>query len=156
MPKSTGQKPNPEKKKEEIIPEENMLEQEAAHPDNYMRGKSLIIGKNIRQERKARKFSVENMAEFLELSISYIGLLERGDRCPSLKIVYKLCELFGITPDDLLLESEADFAKLHVAEDKNVYLKYKIDALTSFLAAMNETELDFVISVVKNLKKVER
>ena len=60
------------------------------------------IGAAIRNHRKQQGLTVEELSTHLKLSASYIGLLERGDRCPSLKVVYQLCELFDITPNDLI------------------------------------------------------
>jgi predicted transcriptional regulator len=49
-----------------------------------MRAKCRVIGKNLRENRLLRKLTTEEIAERLELSVPYVGLLERGDRCPSL------------------------------------------------------------------------
>lgn len=124
--------------------------------NDYMKAKWVIIGRNIRENRKLRRFSVENLAEFLELSASYIGLLERGDRCPSLKIVYKLCDLFGITPNDLLTNPEADKAEtLNVAEDEAAYnIKTQTEAIVSLIRTLEENQLEFVIDTIKNLKRI--
>lgn len=159
MPKTPDSSKNKAETKESVNtrnPKE--YKSENYQDDNYMSEKSNTIGKNIRSERKLRNFSVENLAEFLELSISYIGLLERGDRCPSLKIVYKLCDLFGSTPNDILIEKRYD-EKIHrifVAEDKSASNKYRIEAIMSLINTLTESELDFVLAMTKNLKKVNR
>jgi len=77
--------------------------EESITGDPYMMKNGAFIGENIRRERKRRSFTMEDLAEHLGLSVSYIGLLERGERCPSLKSIYRLCDLFGVTPDILLL-----------------------------------------------------
>jgi len=122
----------------------------------YMKRKCWIIGKNIREHRKQRRFSVETLAEYLELSESYIGLLERGDRCPSLKIVYKLCDLFGVTPNDLLSSVEENQLNL-VAEDRASYnAKIQSDAVLSLVRTLNESQVEFVIESMKNIKRVNK
>jgi transcriptional regulator with XRE-family HTH domain len=122
----------------------------------YMRKKCAVIGMNIREHRRQRRFSVENLAEYLELSESYIGLLERGDRCPSLKIVYKLCDLYGVTPNSILIAPDDDPVDgVIIAEDKEAYnVKKQSEAIVSLLRTLNDTETDFIIETIKNLRKI--
>jgi len=124
----------------------------------YMKQKCSTIGKNIREHRRQRRFSVENLAEYLELSESYIGQLERGDRCPSLKIVYKLCDLYGITTNDLLMPvPDASKGDLNVAEDRAAYnAKVQTDAIVSLLRTLSENEMEFVIETIKNVRKYSK
>ena len=70
--------------------------------DGFLIDKCKTIGENVRIERRKRKFSIEDLANYIDLSSSYVGLLERGDRCPSLKSLFRLCELFQCEPNDLL------------------------------------------------------
>ena len=122
---------------------------------SYMKTRCSIIGKNIREHRRQRRFSVENLAEYLELSESYIGLLERGDRCPSLKIVFKLCDLYGISPNDLLTTPGDHEQHLNVAEDRAAYnAKAQIDAVASLMRTLSESEVEFIIDTIKNLRKI--
>lgn len=81
--------------------------------DDYMLQKCKIIGKNIRIERKMHNLSTEELARRLDLSASYIGLLERGIRCPSLKCLFKICDIFDISIEDLIRERKLeDFIKM--------------------------------------------
>ena len=41
---------------------------------------TLSVGQRLRRERQLRKLSLENMANMLSISPSYLGALERGDR----------------------------------------------------------------------------
>jgi len=127
--------------------------------DSFMIAKSKIIGRNIRLARRKRKFTLDNLAEYIELSASYVGLLERGERTPSLKSLLKLCELFKIEPNDLLLESTLDIKSHQVTgiADKNEekhsdnYL-----AVVSLLHGLGEAELECVITNVKALRKLRK
>jgi transcriptional regulator with XRE-family HTH domain len=136
------------------------LELESSNPKAaFMRKKCWIIGKNMRELRRQRRFSVEDLAEYLMLSESYIGLLERGDRCPSLKIVYKLCDLFGVTPNDLMTLSDAEAAEegLTIAEDKAGYnTKLQTDAIYSLVRTLSESEVDFIIETIRNVKRINK
>lgn len=125
-------------------------------PDEYMVKKCKTIGSNIRYERKLRKFSIEDLAEYLELSPSYVGLLERGERCPSLKSLLKICELFGSSPNDFLLEKKISASKLSLAEEKKSIHNNKYRTVLSIMQKLNDPELDFVISTMKSLKTMNK
>lgn len=43
------------------------------------------IGKNIRKFRLARKLRQEDLAEKTDLTTNYIGMVERGEKIPSLE-----------------------------------------------------------------------
>lgn len=57
---------------------------------------SKIIGKIIRLERKRLGLTVEKFAESTSLSSSYVALLERGERTPSLSTAIVMSELFNL------------------------------------------------------------
>lgn len=66
------------------------------------------IGQRIRLERKRMGISQETLASDLNISVNYLGEIERGKRVVSLKMAEKLCHYFhlsldylyrGITPD---------------------------------------------------------
>jgi transcriptional regulator with XRE-family HTH domain len=142
----------PKKPSEDVFTELEKVNPKAA----YMKKKCCSIGKNIREHRRQRRFSVENLAEYLELSESYIGLLERGDRCPSLKIVYKLCDLYGIMPNDLLTTAPDNHGlEMNIAEDRAAYnAKMQAEAVVSLIRTLTESEMEFVIETIKNVRKI--
>lgn len=127
--------------------------------DDYMTEKYKTIGENIRRQRKSRNFSIENLAEYIELSASYIGLLERGERSPSLKSLYKICDLFSCTPNDILMEksdSTASKSSLSIQETKKVIYQNKYNAVISLLKNMDQAQLNFLVSVLKGMKDLEK
>ena len=136
--------------KNEINPNEII---ETPVDDVYFKNLCEIIGKNIRAERRKRKFSIDDLAEYIELSASYVGLLERGDRCPSINSLLKLCELFKITPNELLLKRDYK-GTFSVSERKENEHKDYHKAILSLLQTLNESQLKFTSNMIKNLKKV--
>ena len=108
--------------------------------------KYTVIGKNIRAQRKIRRLSVDELAEHLGLSASYIGLLECGDRCPSLKVVYNLCVLFDISPNELLTSEQDDRI--------NKQIDMRLEALTSLVKTLKKNEIEFVIETIKKVKDI--
>jgi len=60
------------------------------------------FGKKLQKLRTDRNFSQEKLAEIAGFDRTYISLLERGIRNPSLVNIVKLAKALNITPDKLL------------------------------------------------------
>ena len=63
-----------------------------------------LLGARIRNLRKERGLTQEALAEKADLHGSYIGLIERAEKSPSLETLYKIAETFNISIPDLLIE----------------------------------------------------
>lgn len=55
--------------------------------------------------RKEMGMTEEELAELLELDNSYVSLLERGARVPSLITLDRIARVFGVKPHDLLVHN---------------------------------------------------
>ena len=62
------------------------------------------FGEILRELRQAADVSQENLAFECELDRTYISLLERGRRQPSLKTLFALAEALQIDPEDLIYQ----------------------------------------------------
>ncbi len=62
------------------------------------------VGKYIRQYRKAKKLSQEALAEKADLSVNYIGDIERGERTPSLETFITIVNALEVSSDMLLCD----------------------------------------------------
>lgn len=60
------------------------------------------FGAAIRAERKARDWSQENLAERADISLNWVGALERGEQSPTLDTMSQLACAFGISVRDLM------------------------------------------------------
>lgn len=61
------------------------------------------IGENIKQLRKKFNLTQKELANTLEISsISNIAKYENSQLEPNLTVIYKLCQLFNISSDELL------------------------------------------------------
>lgn len=65
-------------------------------------GLARTLGMNVRRYRKERGLSQEELAEAVELAVTYVGQIERGVRNPTLKVVEDLARALGVKPLDLL------------------------------------------------------
>ncbi len=62
------------------------------------------IGKNLRTYRKQRNLTQEQLAERAGLSPNYIGILERGEKLPSLETLLTLLNQLNISADMVLCD----------------------------------------------------
>lgn len=70
-----------------------------------MKSKILIaFGNRIRLLRLEKKWSQEQLAEKTGFHRTYIGMIERGERNPSLKNINVFAESFTISVSELLKE----------------------------------------------------
>ncbi|MDR0473252.1 MAG: helix-turn-helix domain-containing protein [Treponema sp.] len=63
----------------------------------------VIFGENLKNFRKERNISQEELAFRAELDRTYISGLECGKRNPTLKILVKLANAMNMKPNELLL-----------------------------------------------------
>lgn len=61
-----------------------------------------IFGTVLRELRENKKLSQEKLAEFCDLDRTYISLLERGLRQPTLTTLFKLSDALNIKPSELV------------------------------------------------------
>ena len=62
------------------------------------------IGKNLRTYRKQRNLTLEQLAERAGLSPNYIGILERGEKLPSLETLLTLLNQLNVSADMVLCD----------------------------------------------------
>ena len=99
------------------------------------------IGKNIRSYRIKRKLRQEDLAEMTDLSVTYIGMVERGEKIPALETFIKILNALGVSADIIL----ADVLK--------VGYEIKSSLLTEQINALSPTERDKVFDVIEALIK---
>lgn len=60
------------------------------------------IGKNIRKFREIKKLLQEDLAEKTDLTTNYIGMIERGEKIPSLETFINILNSLGVSADMVL------------------------------------------------------
>ncbi len=68
-----------------------------------------IIGKNIQYYRELAKFKKTELARLIPCDVSLITRYEKGERQPTLKILLKISEIFGLSLDKLVNDDQVDF-----------------------------------------------
>lgn len=62
------------------------------------------IGKNIRKYRLDKKMRQEDLAEQTGLSTTYIGMVERGEKIPSLETFISILNTLNVSADMVLYD----------------------------------------------------
>lgn len=60
------------------------------------------IGKNIRKKRLAKSWKQEVLANKVEVTVTYIGMIERGEKVPKLETLIRIINALGVTSDEIL------------------------------------------------------
>ncbi len=63
------------------------------------------IGKNIKKYRIEKKLRQEDLAEKTDLSANYIGMVERGEKIPSLETFISILNALEISADMVLADA---------------------------------------------------
>jgi transcriptional regulator with XRE-family HTH domain len=67
---------------------------------------AYTLGGNIRAERLRRHYTQDELAELLNMSINYIGKIERGVIIPSALVIFKLSKILRVDVNDFYKEIE--------------------------------------------------
>ena len=129
----------------------------AAPEKGYLAEKCLIFGENMRNARKERGFTSEALGRFLGISTAYVGLIERGERCPSLETFLKICDFFGESYEDMFKAKNAlaiseKKASLGIGSAEKGQLVRKQKMIVGMLNTFNAEELDHIVGVIKSFK----
>ena len=68
---------------------------------------AISIGEKIKEERRKKEITLEEMAEKLDTSIAFICRIERGASYMNLQRVIQICEILDISIEELLLEDRS-------------------------------------------------
>jgi transcriptional regulator with XRE-family HTH domain len=60
------------------------------------------FGMRVRRKRKEMGITQARLAELCEVSVPFIGHIERGSRSPSVESLLVICRVLEVTPDYLL------------------------------------------------------
>ena len=95
------------------------------------------LGERIRQLREQAGLTQEQLAEKVDLHGSYVGLIERGKKTPSLYTLHKFADSFNLAISDLLVAERT-------WDDKNMERK----RIMQILEGRSEQDLEKVRRVI--------
>ena len=104
------------------------------------------LGKRIRDERLKNKLTIEKLCELLDVSPSFIGLVERGTSGISIEKLCRLSEIFQVSTDYLIKGTQDNTSSVSKVEN------HALDALNAYLYNSTEDEILFILSLIKFIK----
>lgn len=99
----------------------------------------IALGKRLREERMRCGMTQEQTAEYINVSTTYIGLVERGERSVTLEKLVLFSKCFHVTVDYLLQDSIPLTDSL---QDKQ---------LLSLWSSANEQERNLILSITQSV-----
>lgn len=99
----------------------------------------IALGKRLREERMRCGMTQEQTAEYINVSTTYIGLVERGERSVTLEKLVLFAKCFHVTVDYLLQDSVPLTASF---QDKQ---------LLSLWSSANEQERSLILSITQSV-----
>ena len=105
------------------------------------------LGKRMKEARKRKHLTGEQLAEKLNMSLGFLRELERGGKKPSLNTLVEIANELGVSADELLCDS--------IDEAQNVVLSgiaKKLEGLPSKQIVFIEKMVD---SMIETFKEVE-
>ncbi|MCL2591924.1 MAG: helix-turn-helix domain-containing protein [Defluviitaleaceae bacterium] len=106
------------------------------------------FGNRVRQERKRRNLSTNELAKMIGLSNVSINALERGERATTPEKIVYIAQTFGLTVNDLLYDRSELIHGLSLVD--------KQSEIMMALRVLSEDELDFVLNHIKALIKLNK
>ena len=114
------------------------------------------LGERIRSEREKINLSREKLAEMINISPSFLGLVERGDRKLSLEKICLVAEVFNKSIDSFIKEDDRslfkDGAEGYVINSRNLYNK-ELEEIYELLKSLSEDELKYVNDNIQGFKR---
>ncbi|MBQ8907326.1 MAG: helix-turn-helix transcriptional regulator [Clostridia bacterium] len=102
------------------------------------------IGKRIRKYREAKGWRQEDFAEKTGLSVTYTGMIERGEKVPKLETFITIANVLGVSADVLL------------ADVLSTGYHVKSSEMTEAILALSPLERDRIYSVVNSMIAFEK
>lgn len=99
-----------------------------------------LLGRRIRELRKAHKITIEQLSEKTGINDKYLGSIERGEQNPSFKMLTKIAEALGIEISYL-------FKFEHLEEDEKVLRR----EISNFLNRSDLRQLQTLFKFIKNV-----
>ena len=102
------------------------------------------IGKRIRKYREAKGWRQEDFAEKTGLSVTYTGMIERGEKVPKLETFITIANVLEVSADLLLADVLSTGSHIKSSE------------MTEKISALSPAERDRIYSVVNTMIQFEQ
>lgn len=115
----------------------------------------MIFGEKLKSERKNKGWSQEELAEMLFVSRQSVSKWETGQNYPSIDIIIKVSDLFGLTIDELLRSDEELKQKVIKDSKKLAYPKLKFIFDVLFLVGVTLLAIKLGTVILNSLNVID-
>ena len=98
-----------------------------------------ILGKRIREERLRLKLTQEQLSEKIDVTASYLGAVERGEKSMTLEELIYLINVFGVSMD-------------YILSDFTYHDSGKTEVLTSVVDSLTPRQQKLALEIVKLIR----
>ncbi|MGN0132346.1 MAG: helix-turn-helix domain-containing protein [Lachnospiraceae bacterium] len=95
------------------------------------------MGKRIRRKRISKSMTQEQLAEVTGLSVPYIGMIERGERTPSLETFIQIADELNATADELLCGTMQEGYQLRMSRYEEQVAKMSLEERKKFYTVVD-------------------
>lgn len=113
---------------------------------------NIIIGNKLKQLRKSKDMSQEQLADYLHLSQSAYARIERGESSSWASHANKICEFFKITPEELVTNEIGQ--NKETTDDLNE--AFIINQLSDKIVEQYEARIKELKKIIKDLKRKQK
>lgn len=103
-----------------------------------------LLGQEIRKQRRQKNFTLEQLAEQLDVSTTFIGQIERAKGKPSLETLVKIANVLELSVDSLL------FGDLNAKSSNNHFIK-RVEELTENLSSKEKA---LILKALENFNEL--
>jgi transcriptional regulator with XRE-family HTH domain len=117
----------------DLIPEGQ--QRESVKPEEVLHN----LGKTIRQIRRQRKMTQEDLAEIAGVNVKHLGEVERGKGNPTLQFLLKIAGALGTEMNDLFVASPAQ-------EDKT---SFTLGEIYNLIRKLDQTRIEKLHKILR-------
>ena len=121
----------------------------------------MTIGDRIKESRKNKGLKQSELADRIGVSVISIGRYESGERTPTVDIIAKIAEVFGLNISDFLSDVDMLSVDSSLAQKTEKAMQIMVDELprTKILSAFDKLNLigkETAVQRVEELTEIER
>jgi len=106
------------------------------------------LGRAVRKYRLIHGLSTQELSKLLDVSASYINLIENGTRGISIENLVCLSKIFNIDINELIHGTEEELKLIECPREVS------LQNLNVLIASLDEKELNFIIANIRSLNKM--
>lgn len=105
-----------------------------------------MIGANIRKHRLKIDVSQETLSLSAGINPAYIGRLERGEKCPTIDTIYKICQALNISMSEILNFENDKYSA-------NTDAKLRIEKVLNSLSDEQQIKIAEIVETIADIKE---